>query len=220
MDAPKPIIEKDTIFNDLKEKYAEILFKYLDEREFKEDKVIVWIDNILKDAQEYFIKNFQNYDLFLFCSVCDNDLIYRTNHFSIYLNESDDYGLVELETGKLYGILYFFFYKHNEFSYDILKYESLIINKGNKILLDKLNDQKYDFEKANDLNKIINKEHSDYILTLENNAKVYLLYEIYENPVSNYIFKFISYGKDIHSKIIQTFCNEYLTCNHYVFFFK
>ena len=70
------------------------------------------------------------------------------------------------------------------------------------------------------MNKIINKEHSDYILTLENNTKVYLLNEIYENPVSNYIFKFISYGKDIHSKIIQTFCNKYLTCNHYVFFFK
>ena len=47
---------KEEIRNDLKKKYKEILIKHLDDRPFKEDKVKLWMNDILMDAKEYFIK--------------------------------------------------------------------------------------------------------------------------------------------------------------------
>jgi hypothetical protein len=45
--------------------------------------------------------------------------------------------------------------------------------------------------------------------------------EIYENPIKEkYFFKYLSYGKEINTKIYQAYINESLTSCHYVFFFK
>ena len=43
--------------NDLKEEYKNILEKHLDGRTIKEDKITSWMNNILEDAKEYFVKN-------------------------------------------------------------------------------------------------------------------------------------------------------------------
>jgi len=54
------------INKDLQNEYKKILEKHLSGRTIKEDKINSWMDNILSDAKEYFIKNYPNYDLFLF----------------------------------------------------------------------------------------------------------------------------------------------------------
>ena len=53
------------------------------------------------------------------------------------------------------------------------------------------------------------------------NVGVFFLNEIYQNPIkSKFYFKYLSYGKDIYSKIMQTYVNDSLKCYHYTFFFK
>ena len=65
--------------NDLKEEYKNILEKHLDGRTIKEDKITSWMNNILEDAKEYFVKKYQDYDLFLYVYVCP-----RTVYFYSY----------------------------------------------------------------------------------------------------------------------------------------
>ena len=60
MTTPTPSIElpkEKQITNDLKEEYKTILEKHLDGRTLKEDKINSWMNNILSDAKEYFLKN-------------------------------------------------------------------------------------------------------------------------------------------------------------------
>ena len=53
------------ITNDLKVAFKAILEKYLEGRTIKEDKIKSWMNDILTDAKEYFIKKYPKYDLFL-----------------------------------------------------------------------------------------------------------------------------------------------------------
>ena len=77
MEAAKPtqntpeISKKDEIINDLKKEYKQILINYLDEREFKDEKIKLWVNNILNEAKNYFTRKYMDYDLFLFCLVSE-----------------------------------------------------------------------------------------------------------------------------------------------------
>ena len=71
MEAAKPVVTsdeslKDAILSDLRENYKTIIIKHLDGRTFNQDKIGTWVDNILIDAKDYFIKKYPNYDLFFF----------------------------------------------------------------------------------------------------------------------------------------------------------
>ena len=74
---------KDQIGKDLNEKYKEILKKHLDDRRFNIDKIYAWINNILEDAKEYFIKKYIDYNLFLYCYICPKSLTFRSNYTTI-----------------------------------------------------------------------------------------------------------------------------------------
>ena len=96
-----------------------------------------------------------------------------------------------------------------------------IIQKGNEIIEKYLEGRKYNYEKLSNYNNGINDEHIDFILTKINQPRWFCLNEIYKNPIENkYYFKYLSYGKNIYSNILQTYTNESLKCNHYVLFFK
>ena len=62
--------------NDLKKAYKEILEKYMDDRDFNENKILNWVNNILIDAKDYFIKKYPNYDLFLYCYACPKNVFF------------------------------------------------------------------------------------------------------------------------------------------------
>ena len=209
------------ITNELKNKYKEILIKHLNGRLFKEDKIYSWINNILLDAKEYFITKYPDYDLFLYSYICPKNVYFTSKCYSISIQNIDWVDFVHFSTDNLYSVLYFFFYKHYNLDYSLEENESEIIQKGNEILIKYLEDRKYDKDKCNKYSRDINNEHIDFILTKDNKFRTFFLNEIYKNPIQNkYFYKYLTYGKEIYSKIIQTYSNDYLTCCHYVFFFK
>ena len=81
--APINIPINKQIGNDLKNEYKAILEKHLSERVIKEDKINSWMDNILSDAKEYFIKKYSDYDLFLFCFACPRNVYLYSNSYSL-----------------------------------------------------------------------------------------------------------------------------------------
>ena len=206
--------------NDLIKEYKNILEKHLDGRTLKEDKINIWMNNIIVDAKEYFIKKYPDYNLFLHIYVCPNDLYFYSYTSSISIINTDWNDSVIFSTDDLYSCLYFFFYKECNLDYEIEDYESLIIKKGNEILKKYLQDRKYG-EECKKYNEYINKEYSDFILSIEKNPRCYFLGEIYQNIEQNkFFYKYASHGKKIYSKIIQTYDNDSLACCFYTFFFK
>jgi hypothetical protein len=212
---------KEEISNDLKKKYKEILIKHLDDRPFKEDKVKLWMNDILMDAKEYFIKKYPNYDLFLYNYIGPENLYFRSKCISIGLVDSDWSDSVNFQTDTLYSILYYLCYKKTNLSYSIEENEAEIIQKGNEILGKFLDERKYNYDKALNYNTNINDEHINFILTKEKNCRCFCINEIYQKPIQNkYFFKYISHGKSICSKIFQTYVNDSLISCHNLFFFK
>ena len=225
MEAPtvqvKDIPIKEKINDDLKNVYKDILIKHLDERTLKEDKINYWMNNILTDAKQYFINKYPKYDLFLYIYICPRDVYFRSYNSSISLIDSDWNNSVDLQTPNLYSVLYFFYYLHFDLKYSLDEFENEIILKGNEILGKYLDERKYNHDKVTNYNKNINDEHLNFIVKKDNSLKCFCLNEIYQNPIkSKYYFKYLSYGKDIYSKLYQTYVNDSLTCCHILFFFK
>ena len=212
---------KMKILSDLEKIYKEILIKHLDERKFKEEKIYSWMNNILKDAKEYFIAKYPDYDIFLHIYICPKNIIFTGNFTSILLPSTDCPSSVNLNTDDLYSVLYFCFFKHYNLNYSLEEFENEIIQKGNDILIKYLEERKFNYDKSNNYNININNDHCNFIVGKENKCRCFILNEIYKNPIQNkYYFKYLIHGKEIYSKIIQTYSNDSLTCCHYVFFFK
>ncbi len=100
---------KMKMIDDLKAIYKEILIKHLDERKIKEEKIYSWMNNILIDAKDYFIKKYPDYDIFLYTYIYPKNVYFRSNYTSISLTNTDSISSVSLRTDDLFGILYFFF---------------------------------------------------------------------------------------------------------------
>ena len=187
MDAPSPVksntSKKEEMFNDLDKTFKDILIKHLDERVLKEDKVHRWMDNILIEAKEYFIKKYPEYDLFLYNYICHRNVYFRSNQTSISIIESDGLSSVSLQTDNLYSVLYYFFYKRASLNYSLANFENEIIQKGNELLSKYLDERKYNYDKISNYNKNINDEHVDFILKKEDCLRSYILNEIYQNPI-------------------------------------
>ena len=209
------------ITNDLQTKFKAILEKYLDGRIIKEDKINSWMNDILTDAKEYFIKKYPEYDLFLDIYVYPRNVYFYSKSTSISIPNIDWCDSSNFKTDNLYSILYFFFYKHTELNYQLEKYENMLIQNGSESLRKYLEDRKYGKE-CEKYNKYINDDLTSFILNKEKGPiRCFFLSEIYQNPIqSKYYYNYLSHGKQIHTKIIQTFNNDSLTCYHYLFFFK
>ena len=124
--APINIPINKQIDNDLKKEYKAFLEKHLSGRAIKEDKIHFWIDNILSDAKEYFIKKYPNYDLFLFVFVCPKNVYFYGNSYSISIIDIDWCDSTEFQNEDLYSCMYFFYYKKYNFDYQIESYENEI----------------------------------------------------------------------------------------------
>ena len=232
MDAPTPIdfthssknnqlSEKEKIKSDLTEKYKEILKIHLEGRTFKEEKVKSWLNNILIDAKDYFVKKYPNYDLFLFAHIISQNLFYLSNSDGILSNASDAHNFVYYSNEFFYCILRFVFYKHYDLNYSIENYEDEIIQKTNEILKKYLEDRKFIKENAEKNNLNINSEIANFIIDKEKYLRVFIINKIYKKPLlGKFCFKYLSHGKNIYSKIIQTYDNDDLQCINYVFFFR
>ena len=229
MEAPSPVnaedkSTKDIIREDLKKAYKDILSKYLDEREYKENKIKSWIDNILSEAKDYFIKKYPNYDIFLHVFVATRNTYFRSNYNVIYSEKTDDDSSTSFLTDQLYSCIYFFFFQKKDLTFTLEDCESEIMQKGNDIMIKHLEERKYNYDKIQEYNKNINNEHIDFILEkIENNQafKCYCLNEIFQVPIKGkYVYKSLCYGKNIYSKISQSYANDSLICFHHLFFFK
>ena len=213
--------EKEIIKSDLIGKYKEILQIHLEDRTFKEEKVKSWLNNILLDAKDYFVKKYKNYDIFLFAQIAPRNLYYRSNADAILIDDSDAHNFVDYYNEFFYCILRYIFYRHYDFDYSIEKYEDEIIQKTNEILKKYLEDRKFNKENNEKNNININSEIVNYILEKEKNLRIFTINKIYKKPLlGKFCFKYLSYGKNIYSKIIQTYDNEDLECIHFLFFFK
>ena len=224
LDSAIPISQtpnKNQIEADLLENYKKILIKHLDDRIIKEDKIKYWMNNILIEAKEYFIKKYPNYDLFLFVYVCPRFSGFRADSSHISKKETDLSNIIEFKTDNLFSFLYFFFYKNYNLDYSLDEYEDEIIQKGYEIIEKYLDGRQYNYDKLSNYNYGIINDHNEYILTKEKKLRCFSINIIYPNIIKcKYYFKYISYGKDIYSKIFQTYTNESLKCNHFLFFFK
>ena len=225
MSAPSPAIseatEKEKMYNDLDKAYKEILIKHLDERVLKKDKIHSWMNNILVEAKEYFIKKYPDYDLFLYINICPINVYFCAKYTSISIVKSDWISNVEFKTDYLYAVIYYMFYKNVSLNYSLEEYENEIIQSGNEALSKHLEERKYDYDKSINYNKNINDEHVHFILDKEKCLRCFILNEIYQNPIKDkFYFKYLSYGKDIYLRLFQTYINDSLTSYHIVFFFK
>ena len=144
----------DQIESDLKEYYKKILIKHLDDRVIKEDKIKSWMNNILIEAQEYFIKKYPNYDLFLNIYVCPLNISFYADSTSISIKKTDFDFYIYLKTDYLFNILYFF-YKYYNLTYDQDEYDE-IIQKGNEIIEKYLEGKKFIYKKLSNYNNGIN----------------------------------------------------------------
>ena len=124
--APINIPINKQIDNDLQNEYKAILEKHLSGRVIKEDKINSWMDNILIEAKEYFIKKYPDYDLFLFVYTCPKTIFFYGYNYSISLKDIDWCDCVNLSTDDLFGSLYFFFCKKRNLDYQIEAYENEI----------------------------------------------------------------------------------------------
>ncbi len=225
MEAPKPAEAsseemKTEILQNLQKEFKKIVENHLDGRVYNEDKIKKWVNNILSECKEYFSIKYPSYDLFLFCIVNEKGVYYRQNVLYASIITSDGGDFVDLETEFLYVTLRFFYFKHYELDYSLDDIESDIIKKGNELLFKYLDGKKYDYDKVDEYNRNINKEHIIYILEKEKDLRCYLLTRIFKNPIKKYFFKYLVHGKNIYSKIFQNYTNDSLTCCHDVFFFK
>ena len=213
--------DKDQIKSDLKVKYKEILKVHLEGRALNEQKIKTWLNNILIDAKEYFIKKYKDYDIFLFTQIVPNKIVYRSNANGILITKTDAHNFVEYQNNDFYCILRFMYFKHYNLDYNIEEYEDEIIQKGDVILKKYLEDRQYIQENAEKNNVSINDECVDFILGKEKYLRVFTINKIYQKPVNgNYFFKYLCFGKSVYFKIIQTYENDYLQCVHFTFFFK
>ena len=221
MKAPLPVSKKDEMNNDLKKKFKEILIKYLDDRTFKEEKVKSWTNNILNEAKEYFVSKYPGYNLFLLNSIYPRNIIFRSKAGSISVPNSDYPDFADFSNEGLYCILYYFFYKNYNLEYYLDDYESEIIQKGYEILEKHLDGRKFDYEKIFNYNNNIIDDLINYILEKEKNLRCFCFNEIYKNPITaKYFFKYLSYGKQIYSKIFFNYTNDSLICRNSIYFFK
>ena len=204
----------------MKKEYKQILINYLDEREFKDEKIKLWVNNILNEAKNYFTRKYMDYDLYLFCLVSEKGVFFRQNTMYAGIQDTDKSSFVDFETNSLYVVLNFFFFEHYNLSYSIEENESEIIRFGQEILNKYLEDKKFETNKIMEYNSIINNEHANFILKKENNLRCFILNRIFKNPVKRYYYKYLVHGKEIYSKIFQGYSNDSLTCGHEVFFFK
>ena len=212
---------KEQINKDLEKAYKEILIKHLDDRAIKEEKINFWMNNILIEAKEYFIKKYPNYNIFLDVYIYPRNVYFRSNATSISLPSSDWVNSVNFQTDYLFSILYFFYYKNTSLDYNLEEFENEIIQTGNSLLQKFLDERKYNYDKILKYNENINNEHIEFILKKEDRLRCFCLNEIYQNPIqSKYFYKYISYGKEIYSKIFQTYVNDSLISFHILFFFN
>ena len=147
---------------------------------------------------------------------------FYSSHDSISNHNTDLNCYVVFSTDTIYSRINYFCYKHVELNYYPEKYENEIIQKGNEIMRKYLQGKKTFEEECDDYNNDINSEHINFILSKEKNIlRCYFINEIFQNPIQGkYYFKYLSYGKQLYSKIFQTYENDSLISYHSVFFFK
>ena len=226
MEAPTPMASditiREEISKDIEFTFKNILAKNLNSiKIFEEDKAKTWSNNILNEAKEYFSDKYPDYDLFLFNSIYPINIYFSSKQYSISVVKTDWCGVLSYSTDKIYSALYYLFYKKYNLIYNIEDIESDIIQKGNEILEKHLDGKKYNYNKSlEDCNKI-NEDYINYILSKNNKLRCYAICSIYEKPIKDkYVFKYISHGKEICSKIFNTYINKKLICRHFLFFFK
>jgi hypothetical protein len=99
------------------------------------------------------------------------------------------------KTNDLFSVIYFFFYKRLELTYELEESENEIIQKGYEILKKYLKGRKYGNE-CDNYGKNINKDLSTFILSknISNHIlRCYFLNEIFECPIKNkYFFKYLN----------------------------
>ena len=226
MEAPTPIASDSTIREEITED-IEFSFKYIlaknldDIKYFDEDKAKIWSNNILNEAKKYFCEKFPNYDLFLFNSIYPKNIYFSSKQYSISVTKTDWCNVLNYNSENIYSALYYFFYKHYNLTYNIEDIEPEIIQKGNEILEKHLEGKKFNYSKSLEDCSNINIEYINYILSKENKLRCYAICKIYDKPIKGkYVFKYISQGKSICSKLFNTYINNKLICRHFLFFFK
>jgi len=212
---------KNSIMDDLKEEYKKILIKHLDDRSYNENKIKNWMDYILSDAKEYFIKKYPDYDLFVLCFLCDSEINLNERNDSISVKKTDGSGIVKFENDDLYCTLHYFFSKKENLNYSLTGIEANIIKKGNILLLKYLEDRNFNYDKNNEYSENINDEDNDYILEKNDSVRLFVINRIFQNPIEGkFDFTYISHGKDIYKSIFQSYQNDSFIFTHDLFFFK
>ena len=215
------IQDKAKIKSDLIKKYKEILKNNWEGRTLKDGKINSWLNKILIDAKEYFIEKYPNYDIFIFVQIVPDVIDYLSNANSIYIAKTDGFSFADYQTDEFYCLLRFMFFVHYDLDYSIEEYEDEIIQKGDEILRKYLEDREYIEENVKQYNLSINEEFVNFILTKENSLRVCTINKIYKKPIEGkYFFKYLCHGKNVNSKIMQTYENNNLRCVHFTFFFK
>ena len=137
------------------------------------------------------------------------------------VDKTDEESFAEYAADTFYCILRFFFFKHFDLNYNIEQSEDEVVRKGDEIIRKFLEGREYTPENANKYNRDITYEYANFIAKKIKNPRMLTINKIYKKPIDGkYFYKYLCHGKNIYSKIIQTYESEYLQCVLFAFFFK
>ena len=209
---------RDIIKEDLKKKGQELLYKHLDGRNYKEDKVDLWIKIILDEYEKYLKEKYSSYYFFIFCFVCSINTLFCEESRSISVLSKETSYSSPFKTDDIFSSLDFFFFKTFD-SKSNFSLEPKIISFGNKLLHEIFDERKYD-DKMIDYCRRFNTDFSNYFLKFDKRRKLLNLTFAFKKPLKNFSYNYRVICPYHLSKIIQTFFTNEAEIYHYCFIFS
>ena len=83
--------DKEKMENEITKFGKKIFEKYLSGREFNEEKVFLWQENIIDDILDYCNKNYNNYNFFIISFLSPSSSSYNSSASGIFIDKTDSY---------------------------------------------------------------------------------------------------------------------------------
>ena len=202
-------------------KYGKTIFeKYLTGRDFKEEKVSVWQENIIDDVLDFCNKNFNNYNFFIISFLSPSSSSYNSSASGIFIDKTDSYFSFNNGNKSIFHIELRIFYFINKLkpkgNYNSI--ENKIIKKNIDIHKKILDSRKYSFSSCDKYINSIPKELTNYILEIDKSRYYYCVIYLFENKEKDWFVNFkYSGNKPINSKIIELYSGENIEGISYTF---
>ncbi len=212
--------DKEKMENEITKFGKKIFEKYLSGREFNEEKVFLWQENIIDDILDYCNKNYNNYNFFIISFLSPSSSSYNSSASGIFIDKTDSYFSFNNGNKSIFHIeirIFYFIYKLKaKGNYNSI--ENKIIKKNNEIHRKILDERKYSFSSCDKYINSIPNELTNYILEIDKSRYYYCVIYLYETKEKDWSVNFKYTGnKPINSKIVELYTGKNIEGISYTF---